>query len=208
MNYVKLFLKLQDKPLYPKNCEFTEFEAYVDILMKSHPTGADERSLNEKAKAWGWDRNMVLRFMTKLCEMRVLSKSDGGRYVVLGHENYYGLPKQNDELAKRFSTEVLECYNQTFDRAIKLNDYRQRTIWARFREGQGMEPKVGLEQFKRVFLYKKSEWENTDMARYLEIETLCARKHFFKYLDQAREAHRKASGPGETRMQGSITKKQ
>lgn len=96
-----------------------------------------------------------------------------------------------------FAQSVIDLFNLVMGkkRGIELNDYRKRTILARVREGRKMKPKIGLEQFKAVFEFKRKQVETDPEAfqeKWLTIETLCSAKHFLKYLDEARESYRKS----------------
>lgn len=202
---VHLFLKFSAHPLYPKDREFTEYEAWLDILVHGHPNGIDDRSMSEMAYDWMWTKSKVQRFLVKLFDLGLIDKSDQGT-VINKHLRWYGLPNPEVGKERELAQMVIDAFNKTFDRKLQLNEYRLRTIIARFKEGRSLTPKIELKQFQAVFTHKKKEWDqDVAMSKYLEIETLCAKKHFMKYLDAARAAVKKQGMSGET-IQGSILK--
>lgn len=99
---------------------------------------------------------------------------------------YHEKKTKEKEASKAEAEAILILYNEVFKRKISLTSYRQRAICGRIKEGRKLKPPIGLEQFRAVFEHKKEKWTGTDMEKYLDIETLVAQKHFFKYLDQAR----------------------
>lgn len=131
-------------------------------------------------------------------EARMLAVAWGEEHEVPSVENKHKLASDIMNYARRYhesqmaggtkaeAEAVIILFNETFARKISLTAYRQRAICARFKEGKKLKPPVTLEQFRAVFEYKKEKWTGTDQEQYLEIETLVAQKHFFKYLDQAR----------------------
>ena len=195
--FIKLFTDFQKHPLYPKAVQYSEYEAWLDLLIVCHPTGVSKEEPQFFAERWTWEPDFVEMFMQQLEKMKLIDYKSG-RIQILKSDLWYDekeatQEKKNREAAKlkkeadaALVKSVIDCYNYVFSRNIETNPYRTRTILKRVSEGSTMTKPVGLEQFKMVFLVKKKEWENTDEAKFLTIETLCADKHFFKYLDQAR----------------------
>jgi uncharacterized phage protein (TIGR02220 family) len=175
---LKLPFAIKDESWYPQNRIFTPMEARIDLLIAAYEAkGVENIDVNATADKWRWSPSDVILLISE--------------YKAQGTDDYY--MKDDSGSAKRRSAaqEVINLYNQVFDRKIQLNDYRLRTISARIKEGKSQVPAIGINQFKAVFEYKKKEWMNTDQEKFLTIETLCAAKHFQKYLDAAREDFKK-----------------
>lgn len=95
---------------------------------------------------------------------------------------------EKNKLGKEFVKQIIQLFNDTFKTKYVWNAYRQRMILARVREGKSMKPPVSPDTFRAVFEHRKHLWEkDPEMSRHLVPETLCAQKHFFKYLDIARQ---------------------
>lgn len=99
---------------------------------------------------------------------------------------YHAAELKKGEASRKDAEAVIILFNEIFRRKISLTAYRQRAILARFKEGRKLKPPVTIDQFRAVFEHKKEQWTGGDMEKHLELETLVAQKHFFKYLDQAR----------------------
>lgn len=200
---IRLFVRFKDHPLYPRGRAFTEYEAWLDLLLYSYPSGNIDLRVTELATYWGWNKGQVNRFLQRLSEYSppLISNQDGF-WTIRNHERWYGQDKEQEKWNREVAKQVVDEFNRVFGRKIEANDYRVKTISARIREGLKTSP-IGIKQFTAVFEFKKKEWgEDAEMSRHLTIETLCARKHFQKYLDQAREAYRKGD---KTKMEGSVT---
>lgn len=168
---LKLPFAITTLPVFPKDREFTDFEAFVDLLINGHDNTIDVPELSSK---WMWPEHQVATFIDQ--------------YRPWLNKDIY-----EDELnsPKAIALEVVDVFNQVFNRKVQLNDYRIRTIYARVKEGKKLSPPIGTAQFKAVFEFKKQEWEGTEQEKFLTIETLCAAKHFLKYLEAAREDFKK-----------------
>lgn len=202
---IQFFIKFNQHELYPAKREFTEFEAWMDLLVRSYPKEDITDSLGQLSVVWGWNKSRVNRFLERLAAMSppLLIRNQTGSWEISKADRWYGKPSQQEEWGRKQSQLVVDLYNKIFNRKCQLNEYRQRTITARIKEGVKSTPPIGIAQFEAVFLLKKQEWENDEKySKYLIIETLCARKHFQKYLDQARQAH-KATTAG-VGLKGSI----
>lgn len=154
---LKLFADLEtDYPLVPMS-EITD-EARMIALAWGEAMDETNQSIQQKHKLASDIMNYARRYHE--AQMKAETKVDAEAVIIL--------------------------YNTIFKRKISLTAYRQRAILGRFKEGKKLKPPVTIEQFRAVFEFKKEKWTNTDQEQYLEIETLVAQKHFFKYLDQAR----------------------
>jgi hypothetical protein len=160
-------------PWYPRDREFTEFEARMDFLFFRGlltPT--------EAAFRWSWREERVCDF-----------------FNLLKAENMLNPPAdmyEKDEDYKSIAADVVRMFNEIFDRSIEVTATRIKDVRLRIKDGRRQNPPVGLRQFQAVFEYKKAQWENDPkMCHHLEWETLCSAKHFQPYLEQARDAHKK-----------------
>jgi hypothetical protein len=82
--------------------------------------------------------------------------------------------------------EVIRVYNETFMRAILPVPQRIETVLGRIADARRTKFKLELHHFKTMFEFKRRQAEGKDEV-WLEFETLCARKHFFKYLEQSKQ---------------------
>jgi len=185
---IRLPVDFCEHPLYPKK-RFTKYEAFLDLLFTSYPTG-QLSTVREYADRWRWPMPKTFRFLNDLTTMELLSKKRL-TYSVRKAETWFDEGAKDASEQEALVGQVMMEFNRIMDRRVSLNDAKKRAIRARIREGARMKPPVGLKQFVAVFEFKKKEWAGSEMDRHLEIETLCAAKHFFKYLDQARDAFRK-----------------
>ena len=199
---VNLFVQFKEHGLYPHNREFTEYEAWLDILITYFPSGRVTDSLSDLASSWRWNKSKVARFLESLEEQKLLARDLEGWHVAKA-DKWYKMPEEVKPLSIENAQRVVDEYNRVFKRKVQLNDYRARTICARIKEGRKADPPISINDFRLVFEYKRKEWgEDQEMARHLVLETLCARKYFLKYLEQAREA--KKGDVQATKMTGSI----
>lgn len=197
---INFFVDFKVHELYPKNREFTDYEAWLDLLIQGYPTGKIERTLNELASCWHWNKSAVYRFLERLEALKLLVRKDA--WEINRPDRWYKQPEEVKESSLANAQRVLNEFNMIMGKKHEMNDYRARTIAARIKEGLKRKPPISIADFRMVFLYKKGEWESDkESAKWLTIETLCARKHFLKYLDQAQEAKRTEN---TSRLQGSI----
>lgn len=87
---------------------------------------------------------------------------------------------------------VIEAYRQVFNCKILPVPQRLAIVSGRISDARKAKLDLKLEDFRKVFEFKKAESVGKQES-WLEFETLCARKHFFKYLEQA-NAKPKTSG--------------
>lgn len=80
--------------------------------------------------------------------------------------------------------DVIEAYRQVFKSKIVAVPQRLAIVRGRISDARKAKLDLKLEDFKKVFEFKKAESVGKQES-WLEFETLCARKHFFKYLEQA-----------------------
>lgn len=179
---LKLPFEIKGLPVYPRDREFTFFEALIDYLLEGCHGGAGDRALR-----WRWNEDQVKSFLAQA------PKKDPLWY------------EEEDNTSRRQKAQdIIDVFNHVFDRDCKLNEYRIRTINARIGEGKKLKPGIGITQFRAVFEYKKKEWTGTEQERYLEIETLCAAKHFLKYLEAARLDYLKTTKAKKTEAEGVV----
>lgn len=87
--WIKLYRKVQENRFYPKNKEFTQFEAWIDLLLNANHSdqevilgnevyickrGQQLRSLDTLSKRWNWSKGRVRRVLHlyQKCSMIVL----------------------------------------------------------------------------------------------------------------------------------------
>lgn len=88
---------------------------------------------------------------------------------------------------------VINLYNEIFRKELKAVPQRLEIVRGRIKEAKKVKMELTIEHFRTVFHFKKKEAENKDES-WLDFETLCARKHFFKYLEQAKPKGQVVSG--------------
>jgi uncharacterized phage protein (TIGR02220 family) len=175
---LKLPISVTDRAWYPKNRRFTEFEARIDyLILKSNEAPID---LDTVYKRWLWSKIETAVFIDMLTNTGFVN------------DEWY-LEDENHPQLTREAKDVIELYRSIFKRKIAPSDSRLRTIKARIKEGKRLKQSIGIPQFTAVFEHQKKVWSGTEHEKYLTIETLCASKHFFKYLEDAREAYLKQS---------------
>ena len=79
--WISLHRTIEDHWLYPKNREFTKYEAWIDILLETNHSeqkvlikdnlitckrGESVRSMKEWANRWNWSKSKVKRFFDLL----------------------------------------------------------------------------------------------------------------------------------------------
>lgn len=194
-DHIRLYLAFRKHPLYPTNDrEFTQFEAWMDLLAEVHPEGKIVLKANHYADKWGWMTSQVFRFFERLVDLKLITKDQNGEdYQVHKHKAWYD---EEPAVDPKIAEDIIIIFNQIMGKKISLSPHRKEMITARIREGKKMNPPTGIEQFAAVFNHMKKLWSPDEkMCQYLQIETLCAKSHFYKYLDMAREAHRKNDRP-------------
>lgn len=174
---LKLPISIRSRPWYPNGRKFTEFEARIDFLFTQEEQNPHQ-IIPSFATKWKWTEKEVSEFIDLLSNTNF---KDADWYLKVDQ----GPPVKEQVL------EVIKIYTEVFKRKCGLNDSRARTILARINEGKKMKTRIGTDQFRAVFEFKKKEWTGTEQEKYLTIETLCAAKHFLSYLEAAREDYRK-----------------
>lgn len=175
---LKLPISVTDRAWYPKDRRFTEFEARIDyLILKGIESPIDYDTV---CKRWLWSKIETSIFIDMLNNTGFVN------------EEWYQ-EEENPSKLKHEAIEVIELYRSIFKRKIAPSDSRLRTITARIKEGKRIKQNIGIPQFKAVFEHQKKIWSGTEHEKYLVIETLCAPKHFFKYLEDARSAYLKQS---------------
>jgi uncharacterized phage protein (TIGR02220 family) len=175
---LKLSFAIRDEQWYPSNRMFTDFEARIDLLIEAGLKGGiDKVSLIALAERWEWSILQVNDLIDNI-----------------NPEDFIEVDRASKRKAD--AQAIVDIYNSVFDRKVQLNDYRIRTISARIKE------KNGPSQFKAVFEHMKEEWTGTEQEKYLTLETLCAAKHFLKYLESARAAYRNKNKLKNTEQNG------
>jgi predicted transcriptional regulator len=112
--YIALFRSLQKHWLYPDGRAFTEYEAWIDLLMQAnHKTrtvrvknqlikckrGESVRSISQWAERWNWSRSKVYRFLNLLQDdgmIETVSETVTSRITICNYESYQD-PKNNTE---------------------------------------------------------------------------------------------------------------
>ena len=138
----------------------------------------------------------VLEDVDDINHKRNVSKDTSRRYrEKLKHKNNDGdtsLSTSRDTTEKRREDKIREdskkchpktdtiinLYNSATNSKCKLVDSNREPISARLNEG------YTVEECKTVITKKNEEWKNTDMNKYLTIQTLFAKSKFDKYLNQ------------------------
>lgn len=194
-DYIRLFTAFRNHQLYPKDRPFTDYEAWLDLLIECYPEGTFIFSPDNSFKdtiffKWGWTRQQAQRFVLRLTDLKLIVFKDG-KYEIFKKKSWYAPEAAIENYTKEFAIQVVTSFNQVMERRVSLNPAIERAIKARVREGRTMTPPIGLDQFVAVFKHMRHLWTNEepDMKKYLELETLCGTK-FFKYLEKARQAHR------------------
>jgi hypothetical protein len=188
-DYVRLYHAFRNHALYPKGREFTEYEAWLDVLLKCYPEGIfflDEEGLTIQ---WGWTPEQLHLFIRRLTDLKLLTHKEGQTYHIVKKSLWYSPEAEHTDI--NIAPQVVIEFNRIMGRKVSLNPTIERYIKARIREGRKHKPPVGLQQFISVFEHMKHVWtvEEPTMSKYLELETLCSGK-FFKYLEKARVAYR------------------
>jgi uncharacterized phage protein (TIGR02220 family) len=185
MTIIRTPQAITTEPWYPRDRKFTEFEARMDFIY--------HRGLltpTEAAARWSWSSSDVAELWENLNKEGTLSPP----------AEWYEKETKPAEVAK----EILTIWMHVFGKKVALNDYRIRMINGRIKEGRNNTPPTGPKQFAAVFKYMKEKWTGTDMEGHLKIETLCAAKHFQKYLEEARDAYMKQSKATTTGQEEGI----
>jgi uncharacterized phage protein (TIGR02220 family) len=186
---------------------FSGFEATLDLIQAAHPTGVLKYTeFTIYAERWGWTVDQVFAFFVKLQEVKTVEKGEKEGFELCQSDVYYDSWDAPIRKKRIVCQEVIDLFNTVFKRQIELTDYRIGIIWARFQEGKKYRLKTTIESFSAVFKFKQKEWGMDEkMAKHLEIETLCARSNFGKYLDQARAAWLKDNPKPKLNAQGSVS---
>jgi len=186
--HIKLPLLVRDRPWYPKDRPFSEFEARIDYLFR---VGAGE-SVRPDVLAIAW--NMHLPVATEMVRM----------FQGTGFDDVEWIEEEPPSKRRETILEILKVFKEVFekDKIPQLTRSREKCIGARLDEGKRMKPRIGVAQFKAVFEFKKKEWHGTNMEKHLKIETLCAAKHFIGYLEEARDAYKQAHSKKPSQEEG------
>jgi len=97
-------------------------------------------------------------------------------------------PRANNSEQNEKIQEVIDIFNETFEKRFKRNSAYDRMIIARLNDG------YSLDDFKLVFQYVRWRFETYGTnyggfdPRFFQIKTLCRPSNFPAYLDQATEA--------------------
>lgn len=171
----KLPSAIEDDPDYPAKLKrpFTEMEALIDLLLKG-PKALKQDPYDFSVR-WMWDYGMAKSFIKNKAHYL----KDASNFIT------------EEEQLKSIAQEVLDIFQEVFDRRAHLNPTRERMIMARVKEGRKMKPPIGPAQFRAVFEFKKKQWTGTEQEKYLRIATLCAPSHFLEYLEEARADYKK-----------------
>lgn len=193
--HIKLYTAFKKHALYPKDRQFTEFEAWLDLLISCHPTGNGQ--WEEIAKKWKWPAGRYDDFREALVKMGQVSFTtveDKVQVTIIKSDLWFSESEaEQAQKKKAFCQEVIDLYNTTFTRQLHYTTERARMIWSRKIAGT-KKNQITIASFKAVFDHQKKQWENdTHMAKHLELETLIRPANFMKYLDSARDAWRKQS---------------
>lgn len=190
---VKIPFAIKDRPWYPHNRRFTEFEARLDFLIL-RGIGEDVKDLHTR---WRWTLDEAIQFV------EIINRTN---FLI---EDWY-LEDESNPKRRVVAQEIINIFNQVFDRKIQLTEPRIRIISARLKEGKKLKPATTKESFKAVFEHMKKEWSDTEMKRHLVIETLCRASHFQKYLEAARldyiNSQKQKSAPAGTVLTEALFK--
>lgn len=101
--WIKLHRKIKDSDLYPKNREFTKYEAWLDLLMIANHNdknvvvgndvmfckrGQSVRSIESYQKQWNWTRQQVRCFFDLLVRLEMITKETTSKTTILTICNY------------------------------------------------------------------------------------------------------------------------
>ena len=112
--YISLYRSIQEHYLYPNHRTFTEFEAWVDMLLLANHKDADILIGMQKVKIgrgefltselklslrWMWGRDRVRNFLKLLMSDGMISKKSSSKFTMITICNYDGY--QNSPTAKQ-----------------------------------------------------------------------------------------------------------
>lgn len=95
------------------------------------------------------------------------------------------VPENTIKPKSLYPIDVINLYNEVFGKKILPVPQRIDIVAGRISDGRKAKMNLQLSDFKLVFEFKKAESFKKEES-WLDFETLCARKHFFKYLEQAK----------------------
>ncbi len=116
VGFIKLHRAIQESLLYPKKREFTEFEAWVDILLTANYVDTKIKIGNEVivcqrgqcinshetwAKRWRWNKSKVRRFLELLKSEEMIDTENvkkTTRLTVCKYEDYQGIRINNESI--------------------------------------------------------------------------------------------------------------
>lgn len=169
--HIALPVEVREQPWWPHSRPFSEFEARLDYLIRKN-TG-ETIDPNILASVWSIPISMTKELVAVFEQENF---ADNGWFV-------------NDNISRKEAQQVIDLFNNIFDRDISLTDSRFTMIKGRFKEGRKLRKDFGLEQFKAVFEHMKKKWTGTNQEEHLVIDTLCRPSNFQKYLEDARRAY-------------------
>jgi uncharacterized phage protein (TIGR02220 family) len=166
---------------------FSGLEANIDLIQHSYPSGSIIFKAQDWAQRWSWKEHEVLKIIS-LGEAKGTYAIEKGVLTIKNADDHFDTYLPSSKIKTAFAQSVIDIYNEVFKRNTIVTDHRTTIIWARLQEGKRYKPKTSLQSFRAVFEFKRKTWGYDEhMKQHLEIETLCAKKHFSKYLEQARE---------------------
>lgn len=101
--WIKLHRKINKNALYPKNREFTKFEAWIDLILKVNHSdeevliknevykckrGQSVRSIETYQKCWNWSRQQVRSFFKMLQKNSMIELNTTTKTTILTVCNY------------------------------------------------------------------------------------------------------------------------
>lgn len=117
--YIALFRSLQEHWIYPNRRKFTEFEAWIDLLLEVNhkpkkvnirgkiievQRGESIRSLDNWALRWYWNKSKVRRFLKVLQKdsmLRYENETVTTRITICNYDSYQDLRNVSETLMKR-----------------------------------------------------------------------------------------------------------
>ena len=120
--WISIHRKMKNNFLYPKSRKFTEFEAWIDLLIEVNykdkqvpignqiilcKRGQSVNSLNTWATKWNWNKSKVRRFFIVLSEMNQISIGNvqkTTRITICNYDKYQGKRNENETKMKRKPT--------------------------------------------------------------------------------------------------------
>lgn len=138
--WVKFYRKIDQHWLYPKNREFTEYEAWIDLLLQVNhkpkkvriknkvlicERGQSLRSITEWGRRWRWSKPKVYRFFKMLQEdnmIKTVSETVTTRLTICNYESYQHRRNEDEtQLKQTGNASETEAYPNKNEKNEKNN---------------------------------------------------------------------------------------